>query len=127
MCGTNNIDQLIGVERKDYANIISSPQVPDQMLYETRCDIYNLVSYIHSWAQSASINIINILPRVSACRNAIINQLNSYIMHLVTICLMSTLWELKCTAACLAISMDTERNNFSAIRELIMSILIVLV
>ena len=82
MCGTNNIDQLIGVKRKDYANIISSPQVPDQMLYETRCDIYNLVSYIHSWAQSASINIINILPRVSACRNAIINQLNSYIMQL---------------------------------------------
>lgn len=82
LCGTNNVDQIIGIQRRDYSNIVTNCNAPDALIYETQCDIYNLITCIHNWSQMASINVINILPRVSASRNSVINQLNGYLQHL---------------------------------------------
>ena len=82
LCGTNNIDQILGVQKRDHANFTSNCPASEELLHETRSDIYNLISHLHAWAQSASINVINLLPRVSASRNSVINLINCYLRQL---------------------------------------------
>ena len=82
LCGTNNVDQILGVQKENYSNFVVNHHASDKLLDDTKHDIQNLIEYVHQWAQSASINVINILPRVSACRNFIINQLNQFIRYL---------------------------------------------
>ena len=45
-------------------------------------DISKLSRFLHEWAASAKINLINILPRESFSRNNVINELNKFIFNL---------------------------------------------
>ena len=47
-----------------------------------KSEIMELTSFLHTWADLASINFINILPRVSLARNQVINSLNCYVNEL---------------------------------------------
>ena len=82
LCGTNNVDQILGVHKENYTGFITNHYPSNRLLNEAQQDITSLIEYLHQWAQLASINILNILPRVSACRNLVINQLNQFIAHL---------------------------------------------
>ena len=48
-------------------------------LLQAKLEIKNLVAYLNKWSPSASINVLNILPRESKTRNSVINELNSFI------------------------------------------------
>ena len=69
LTGTNNVDSIMSDQSATSLNNAIS-------------DIDKLVSYLHSLAPSASINLINILPRNSSHRNSVINQLNSHLYFL---------------------------------------------
>ncbi len=42
-------------------------------------EVEHLVKFLQNWSESASLNIINILPRASYSRNSVINSLNSFL------------------------------------------------
>lgn len=83
LCGTNDVDNIIHVNRNDHSNINIDYSKYDQYNFErTTNDISNLVNYLHSINLNAKVNILNILPRASICRNMVINNLNQYIYNL---------------------------------------------
>ena len=82
LCGTNNIDQILGVQKRDHSNFTSNCPASEELLHEAKSDIYNLITHLHAWAQSASINVLNLLPRVSASRNSVINLINCHIKQI---------------------------------------------
>ena len=47
-------------------------------------DIESFVKFLHSWAPSAIVKVINILPRESRCRNEVISDINRFIIQLKT-------------------------------------------
>ena len=49
-------------------------------------DIFDLTHFLHKWAKGAPINLINIFPRTSRVRNAIINILNEFLYRLSCQC-----------------------------------------
>ena len=49
---------------------------------KTTHDITKLTLFLHEWALPATINLINILPRVSRVCNVLINELNKFLSHL---------------------------------------------
>ena len=81
LCGTNNVDRILSVPKSDWTNLLSYNQyrVNPSLLEQATWDISNLVAFLHGWAVSATINIVNILPRVSRVRNLVINDLNTHI------------------------------------------------
>ena len=69
MTGTNNVDCILN----DHNNTEFQKAIGD---------IKQLTEFLHQWASSATVNIINILPRTSHARNEVINHLNCFIYDL---------------------------------------------
>lgn len=69
LTGTNNVDTLL----QDQS---------EAAFRDAFSEINQLISFLHSLAPSASINLINILPRNSSRRNNVINQLNNHLFTL---------------------------------------------
>ena len=85
LCGTNDIDNILNVQRSNHSNVnIDLKNYDEYKLEKTTHDIYNLVDFLHSRHIMAKINILNILPRASISRNTVINHLNHYLMNLCT-------------------------------------------
>ena len=82
LCGTNNVDQILGVKSDNYTNFIQNYKPSSHYLKKTKSDIKKLVDYLHEYAPAASIKLTNILPRESAVRNLVINELNFYLKEL---------------------------------------------
>ena len=85
LCGANNVDKIVHVPFH-----MNSDLIYDSVLYQTsenglhyaKAEFCKLVDFLHGWADYASINFINILPRESSIRNEIINCLNQHIKKL---------------------------------------------
>lgn len=84
LCGTNNVDRILGVPKQRYRDRDIGLNIDRHELEKSYEDITKLTSFLHGWAQSATVNIINILPRESLARNTVINCLNNYIYYLTT-------------------------------------------
>ncbi len=84
LCGTNNVDQVLGISRSHDKNIVDNNHTSfsDRKLYNTKTEIQDLIMYLNEWSQSAVINILNVLPRVSRVRNEVINEINSFSCNL---------------------------------------------
>ena len=63
MCGSNNIDFILRnpKEMRNRVLMQGKPQSFAPSLDKTNRDIDDLVQYLHNWAPSATIKIINIL------------------------------------------------------------------
>ena len=83
LCGTNNVDRILHVPRDLRTSMsINSNMFDGRELNKAKCDIDNLVAFLHRWAALSSINMINILPRGSIVRNRVINNLNNFSIDL---------------------------------------------
>ena len=70
LCGTNNVDRVLNIQRHDQANYPGDHvNVSQNVLEQCKHDIASLTNFLHSWAPIASENILNVFPRTSACRN----------------------------------------------------------
>ena len=83
-CGANNIDKVLNIPFSQNSNFADpNAFIPvDRNIEASKSEITELITFIHTWSEGASINFVNILPRVSFVRNQIINYLNSHIKHL---------------------------------------------
>ena len=73
LCGTNDIDNILHIQRNMHSNVnVDSKNYDMQKFNRTINDIQCLIDYIHRWSNSATINILNILPRASIHRNHVI-------------------------------------------------------
>ena len=83
LCGTNNVDKILGVP-KNLHNCadIDMRNFNGQNLDNSFVEIEHLVSFLQRWSPSASLSILNILPRASYARNSVINKLNGFIHYL---------------------------------------------
>ena len=79
LCGTNNVDQILDVKHINRASFINHHQSSVYLLDKSKSDISNLIDYLHHWSNTAAIHTINILPRESATRNYVINELNNHL------------------------------------------------
>ena len=86
MCGTNNVDRVVGVPHHKRSSFVDVDEFGynHYELEAAKDSIANLAYFLHEWARSATINIINLLPRVSRARNIVINELNMFIMDMCT-------------------------------------------
>ena len=83
LCGTNDVDNILHVQRSNHSNInIDSDNYDEHKFLKTIHDMHNLVNFLHNRNFKARINILNILPRASISRNRVINNLNQYLMNL---------------------------------------------
>ena len=83
LCGTNDIDNILNVQKYNHSNInVESTNYDAHKFEKTVNDIYNLVNYLHERHFNAKINILNLLPRASISRNSVINDLNHYIVSI---------------------------------------------
>ena len=84
LCGTNDIDKIAQIPhhlKGDYVagNTFSfNPHV----LNATMDDIANLALFLHYRFRTSTVNLINLLPRVSKARNLVINSLNGFLSSL---------------------------------------------
>ena len=86
MCGSNNIDSILA-SPKNMRNRLLMQEKPKSfapLLDQTNRDIESFVKFLHSWAPSAIVKVINILPRESRCRNEVISDINRFIIQLKT-------------------------------------------
>ena len=81
-CGTNNVDNVLCTPPYMRSEFLSGYQINNNILFESKEQITLLSQFLHSWANSAVINVLNILPRVSFIRNSVINKLNYHILQL---------------------------------------------
>ena len=83
LCGTNDIDNILNVQKNNWSNInVDASNYDEYQLDKTTHDIDNLINYLHNRYPCAKINILNILPRASINRNFVINRLNEYLRNL---------------------------------------------
>lgn len=84
LCGANDVDKILGIPFSMNSELINMADCrPSDSTQENFKDqITFLADYLHNWADSASINFINILPRESLARNHIINTMNYHIKQL---------------------------------------------
>ena len=87
-CGANNTDKILNIPFAQNSNFVESNLFTssEEATEIHKSEITELISFIHTWAESTPINFINILPRVSSVRNQVINHLNNHIKHLSNIC-----------------------------------------
>ena len=80
LCATNDVDKVLSIPRSMDKAMVYEENVKfrKQIFDDTTSKIKQLVSYLQNWAHTASINIINILPRESSARNNVINDLNQF-------------------------------------------------
>ena len=69
MTGTNNVDRILNDQN-------------NTQFQKAIGDIKQLTEFLHHWASSATVNVINILPRTNPVRNEVINHLNYFIYDL---------------------------------------------
>jgi hypothetical protein len=81
LCGSNNVDRILNVPRQRWRTIIDEHEFVfnRRKLSDALDGINNLGIFLHEWAVTAKVNIINILPRTSRARNVVINALNTFI------------------------------------------------
>ena len=80
LCGTNNVDRILRVPRHLQREILGPEFTQDNHQFaKTTEDIAKLTHFLHHWACSATISVINILPRATRARNQVINDLNLFI------------------------------------------------
>ena len=84
MCGTNNVDKVLGIPFSQCSSFASSNAVQynSEVMNETFSSIDAIYSFLRTWNPTACINFLNILPRISKSRNLVINNLNQYIHNL---------------------------------------------
>ena len=83
LCGTNDVDNILGVKRLDHDNInITVNRYSQDKLKSSLNDIEKLILHLHNKFESANLKIINILPRASKIRNGVINDINSFLKNL---------------------------------------------
>ena len=81
--GTNNVDRILNIPSNLKSSFISGfDHISENILNQTKTEISELINYLHIWSNAASINIVNILPRLSLNRNIVINALNHHIKNL---------------------------------------------
>ena len=87
LCGTNDIDSILGVKRSDYNNLINNNThaLDVNKLQRAMNDMEQLLDYLHHTFKSANLKVINVLPRASRLRNEVINKINSYLKFLSNI------------------------------------------
>lgn len=82
MCGTNNIDDIIGSPRHMRDKLVNAHGPYNcnmDTMNETFKSIEHFVVYLKKWAPYANIKVLNILPRESRVRNEVITRINNYI------------------------------------------------
>jgi len=84
MCGSNNIDSILRSpkEMRNQVLLHGKPKSHASLTDNTNLAIEDLVLFLHNWAPSATVKIINILPRQSRCRNEVISDINRFIIQL---------------------------------------------
>ena len=81
--GTNNVDRILNIPSHQKSNLVFGfDYISEHVLNQAKTEISNLVYFLHSWCNTATINILNILPRESLNRNIAINALNYFIKNL---------------------------------------------
>ena len=82
MCGTNYVDSILRIPRSEQCNFVNNMQSPVLSLDKAKSEFCQLVHFLHTGSVAATINMLNILPRVSQIRNHVINELNGHISYL---------------------------------------------
>ena len=83
-CGANNVDKALNIpfsKNSDFIDVRHS-RASTSAINSIKSEYLELTDFLHKWASSAKINILNILPRESLVRNNVINTLNQYINDL---------------------------------------------
>ncbi len=86
LCGTNNVDKILGIPRTLDKSIVEAryTKFSNTKFSQTEVEITNLLMYLNNWSPSAIVNVLNILPRASRTRNEVINAINHHISRLAT-------------------------------------------
>ena len=80
---TNNVDRFMDIPFNLKSSFVKDfNHISENMLNQAKIEISKLINFLHVWSNMASINIVNILSRISFYRNIAINALNYYIKHL---------------------------------------------
>ena len=84
LCGANNVDKVLHVPFNKNSDLIDDRlyHISENDLNHAKEELTQLGDFLHSWARSALISYINILPRESSIRNYVINSLNQHIKKL---------------------------------------------
>ena len=83
MCGSNNVDDILRIPRSLKATFVNdSFKITHPILAQAKIDLSKTAEFLNQWANTAIINVVNILPRVSLVRNTVINNLNHHIMEM---------------------------------------------
>ena len=75
LCGTNNIDKILGIPFSHCSSFINldSVQCNQELLNQACSSINDIYQFLHAWSYNAKINFVNIRPRISRSRNVTIN------------------------------------------------------
>lgn len=81
MCGTNNVDKILSIPLSRCSSYVSSDDVnfDGKLLESTTHEFDQIYHFLHNWNKEATVNFVNLLPRVSVARNQVINMLNNYL------------------------------------------------
>ena len=84
MCGTNDVDKVLQIPISHCSTLINNGCVNQNLnsLNKTFSDFNTMHKFLRDWNPDSVINFINILPRISRCRNLVINQFNNYLKSL---------------------------------------------
>ena len=64
MCDTNDIDNILGVKRSDYNNLVNNNTcaIDVNKLQRAMNDMEQPIDYLHHTFKSANLKVINVLP-----------------------------------------------------------------
>ena len=84
LCGTNNVDKILDIPFANCSKFVSMDAVQhnSNVMNQTYSSLNNIHKFLRGWSTNATINFINILPRISKSRNYVINWLNKFIYSL---------------------------------------------
>jgi lysophospholipase L1-like esterase len=84
LCGSNDVDSILNSPRYCRDELLTYGKFSQnaRALDKTNNSIENLVLFLHQWANSANIKIVNLLPRESSSRNEVISNINQFISKL---------------------------------------------
>ena len=84
LCGANDVDRVLGLPKQAQSEFLNASRlkIHEGVLGTAKSDFTQLADYLNSWAKTATVNFINILPRESCIRNTVINMLNCHIKHM---------------------------------------------
>lgn len=81
-CGSNNVDNILGIPPPMWSRFAQGYEATVNLLNTSKMQINLLLDFLHTWARNSTINILNLLPRISNIRNNVINLLNNHIHQL---------------------------------------------